>query len=260
MAHAEKLTLSASLEDYLEAIYRIVAEKQVARAKDVGRRLKVGRSSVTGALHALADRQLIHYAPYDLVTLTDRGRAVAEGVARRHEVLGDFFVSVLAVDPAEADAAACKLEHAVSENVLSRLLEFIDFVDRCPRGGTHWIEGFKRSCHTDKRPGHCETCLARAVNGVQAKHRKETHMDPSGEKKAGATLADLKPGGKATILTIGGAAGGIRRRLLDMGVTAGTRVEVERVAPLGDPIEVKIKGYHLTLRKEEAARIHVERT
>jgi len=44
-----------------------------------------------------------------------------------------------------------------------------------------------------------------------------------------------------------------------MGVTAGTRVEVERVAPLGDPIEVKIKGYHLTLRKEEAARIHVER-
>jgi DtxR family Mn-dependent transcriptional regulator len=48
-------------------------------------------------------------------------------------------VSVLAVDPAEADAAACKLEHAVSENVLSRLLEFIDFVDRCPRGGTHWI-------------------------------------------------------------------------------------------------------------------------
>jgi DtxR family Mn-dependent transcriptional regulator len=44
-----------------------------------------------------------------------------------------------------------------------------------------------------------------------------------------------------------------------MGVTAGTRVEVERVAPLGDPIEVKIKGYHLTLRKEEAARIQVER-
>ncbi len=85
-------------------------------------------------------------------------------------------------------------------------------------------------------------------------------MDTSGEKKAGATLADLKPGGKATILTIGGAAGGIRRRLLDMGVTAGTRVEVERVAPLGDPIEVKIKGYHLTLRKEEAARIHVERS
>jgi DtxR family Mn-dependent transcriptional regulator len=259
MAHAATLHLSASLEDYLEAIYRIVAEKQVARAKDVGRRLKVGRSSVTGALHALADRELIHYAPYDLVTLTDRGREVAEGVARRHEVLGDFFANVLAVDPAEADAAACKLEHAVSENVLGRLLDFIDFVDRCPRGGLHWIEGFRRSCHTDKRPGHCEACLSRALDRVQSKQRKEQHMEYGGTQKAGATLADLKPGGKATILTIAGAAGGIRRRLLDMGVTAGTRVEVERVAPLGDPIEVKIKGYHLTLRKEEAARIQVER-
>jgi DtxR family Mn-dependent transcriptional regulator len=259
MAHAAPLNLSASLEDYLEAIYRIVAEKQVARARDVSRRLGVGRSSVTGALHALADRELIHYAPYDLVTLTDRGREVAEGVARRHEVIGDFFVSVLAVDPAEADAAACKLEHAVSENVLGRLLDFIDFVDRCPRGGARWIEGFKQACHTDKRPGHCETCLAGALNQVTAKQRKETHMEQSGAKGAGATLADLKPGSKATILAIAGAAGGIRRRLLDMGVTAGTRVEVERVAPLGDPIEVKIKGYHLTLRKEEAARIQVER-
>jgi len=43
-----------------------------------------------------------------------------------------------------------------------------------------------------------------------------------------------------------------------MGLVAGTEVEVERVAPLGDPIEVKVKGYHLTLRKEEAANIQVE--
>ena len=71
------------------------------------------------------------------------------------------------------------------------------------------------------------------------------------------TLASFKPGHKAAILRISGG-GSIRRRLLDMGATAGTIVEVERVAPLGDPIEVKIKGYHLTLRKEEAQRILVE--
>jgi len=77
------------------------------------------------------------------------------------------------------------------------------------------------------------------------------------QDKPETTLASLKPGGKASIVKIAGG-GSVRRRLLDMGAVAGTVVEVERVAPLGDPIEVKIKGYHLTLRKEEAERITVE--
>ena len=70
-------------------------------------------------------------------------------------------------------------------------------------------------------------------------------------------LSEMKPNEKGTILKVG-AGGAIRRRILDMGVVAGSEVEVERVAPLGDPIELKIKGYHLSLRKEEAARIQIE--
>ena len=70
-------------------------------------------------------------------------------------------------------------------------------------------------------------------------------------------LSDLKPKQKGTISKVGGS-GNIRRRILDMGVVPQTMVEVERVAPLGDPIEVKIKGYHLSLRKGEAASIQVE--
>ena len=70
-------------------------------------------------------------------------------------------------------------------------------------------------------------------------------------------LKELKPGEKGKIIKVGGG-GSIRRRLLDMGVVSGSEIEVERVAPLGDPIEVKIKGYHLTLRKEEAGSIQVE--
>ena len=74
---------------------------------------------------------------------------------------------------------------------------------------------------------------------------------------ANKPLKDLKPGEKGRIVRTGGS-GRIHRRLLDMGLVSGSEVEVERVAPLGDPIEVKIKGYHLTLRKEEAANIQVE--
>jgi len=74
---------------------------------------------------------------------------------------------------------------------------------------------------------------------------------------ASKCLHELKPGEKGRIVKVAGA-GGVHRRLLDMGLVSGSEVEVERVAPLGDPIEIKIKGYHLSLRKEEASNIQVE--
>lgn len=70
-------------------------------------------------------------------------------------------------------------------------------------------------------------------------------------------LNELNPKEKGKIIKVGGR-GSIRQRFIDMGLVSGSEVEVERVAPLGDPIEVRIKGYHLTLRKEEAANIKVE--
>ena len=74
---------------------------------------------------------------------------------------------------------------------------------------------------------------------------------------ASRPLSEMEPKAKGTIVKVGGR-GAIRRRLLDMGVVADSEVEVERVAPLGDPIAVKIKGYCLSLRKEEAVKVQVE--
>ncbi len=70
------------------------------------------------------------------------------------------------------------------------------------------------------------------------------------------TLKSLNPGESATILMIKGK-GPIRRRLMDMGVVRGSEVFVEKIAPLGDPIEIKVKDYSLTLRKEDAEKILV---
>jgi ferrous iron transport protein A len=71
------------------------------------------------------------------------------------------------------------------------------------------------------------------------------------------TLSELEPQEKGRIVKVGGRRG-IRRRLLDMGVVAGAEVEVQRVAPLGDPVEIRVKGYDLALRLEEASSIRVE--
>ncbi len=70
-------------------------------------------------------------------------------------------------------------------------------------------------------------------------------------------LAKLKPGEKGTITAIG-SIGPLKRRLMDMGVLVGVEVKVLKVAPMGDPIEVSIKSYNLSLRKNEAEGIAVE--
>jgi len=73
----------------------------------------------------------------------------------------------------------------------------------------------------------------------------------------GMTLVDLEEGQEAKIVKIGGG-GAIRQRLLDMGVTRGAPIRVERRAPLGDPIEITVKGYYLAIRQEEARHIQVD--
>jgi DtxR family transcriptional regulator, Mn-dependent transcriptional regulator len=157
---SESNQLSASLEDYLEAIYHIVAKKQAARAKDIADKLQVKSSSVTGALRALAERKLVNYAPYDLITLTPHGQEIARDVIRRHEVLLEFFTKVLAIDGKEADESACLMEHAIQPNILERFIKFLEFMDTCPRMKIKWISG-EGGYHCDTEPNrtNCEKCI-----------------------------------------------------------------------------------------------------
>ena len=70
------------------------------------------------------------------------------------------------------------------------------------------------------------------------------------------TLRELKPGQEDKVTGIG-EKGPVRRRIMDMGVTPGAMIKVIKVAPLGDPIEVNIRGYELSLRKNEAEQIEI---
>ena len=71
------------------------------------------------------------------------------------------------------------------------------------------------------------------------------------------TLADIQPGNGGTITAVGGE-GALRRRLLDMGLTPKTHVEVRKRAPMGDPIELFLRGYALTIRLDDAAKIELK--
>ncbi|HSV99994.1 MAG TPA: metal-dependent transcriptional regulator [Sedimentisphaerales bacterium] len=223
-------TLSASLEDYLEVILWAVAANGAARVRDIANRLHVQASSVTAALQVLAQRQLVHYKPYEAVTLTAEGFEEAARVIQRHHVLREFFTEVLGVDVEAAEEGACRLEHEISGDIARRLAGFMEYAKAMPQSD--------------------RAALSKSI---------ERSMGGSAEADSPvgrSTVADMKPGRQAVIVRIG-SHGELARRLADMGLGRGALVEVEAVAPLGDPIRIRIRGYRLALRKAEARSIAV---
>lgn len=85
---------------------------------------------------------------------------------------------------------------------------------------------------------------------------KKLDVVPKGSSKSSLPLSELAIGDSSYIEAIH-ADGALKRRLMDMGLTKNTNVQLQKVAPLGDPLEIKLRGYDLTLRKSEASLISV---
>lgn len=243
--------LSQSMEDYLEAIYQLQRQRAAVHVKDIAERVGVRPPSVSAALDGLRERGLIAHEPYGTVTLTDQGRRTAEFLMRRHQALTTLLRDILGLEGDEAEAEACEIEHAMSPRTLARLLALIDFVERCPRGGEEWLGHLAGRWEDTPCDHDCARCIAE----IAAPEHNPFEARRGGERAT--TLDRLAPGQRGRVLRLGGDPA-IRRRIMDMGVTPGAEVEVERLAPLGDPLEIEVRGYHLSLRKREAAQIDVE--
>ncbi len=126
--------LTASLEDYIEAIYEIIEEKKGVKAVDVAKRLDVKRSSVTEALKNLSSKGLVNYGRYEVISLTDDGKKAAKRVIEKHKILYNFLTNVLNINPQEASENACRMEHVISDNVLNSLADFINTPNKDLKG------------------------------------------------------------------------------------------------------------------------------
>jgi DtxR family transcriptional regulator, Mn-dependent transcriptional regulator len=122
--------ISASLEDYIMVIYETIEEKQGVKAVDISRRLGVGRSSVTDALKSLAQKGLINYNPYDVISLTSKGEKIAIDVVEKHKILHDFFENVLTLSKEEAAKNACGMSHAISQEAFDKFVQFISKAEK----------------------------------------------------------------------------------------------------------------------------------
>lgn len=108
--------------------------------------------------------------------------------------------------------------------------------------------------------GHDSVILLRSSRiGIdQAILEKIFVEEPDEVKTTWLSLDGLKVGETANVVNVHGT-GAVRRRLLDMGLTRGTNLAVVKLAPFGDPVEIRVRGYELTLRKDEAALVLVEK-
>lgn len=144
---AENANLSSSLEDYLEAIFNLAKDSNIARSKDIAKSLRVTRASVTGALRVLKKKGLANYKPYDYVTLTESGRTAAAQIAEKHKILESFFIDFLGIEPKTAQQAACKAEHALGPGIITKLLCFIEFVSHNSENGCDLADQFQNFCN-----------------------------------------------------------------------------------------------------------------
>jgi len=156
----EKMELSENMENYLEAILDLEKTNKVARAKDIAERLDLQKGSVSGALKVLKEKALIDYEPYSFITLTPKGKKIAESIARRHQVLHDFLLNVLQIDSEKAENTACRMEHTIDEETLERLIVFIKYINSCPRAEGGLLDSFIHYLKTNRlNRQKCDRCI-----------------------------------------------------------------------------------------------------
>jgi len=161
----EKLT--PTLEDYLRAIYRIERKQKAARPKDISRAQDVASSTVTAALQSLAEREMVNYEPYELITLTEKGRKEAERLTIRHHIVRNFLVEILGLEPQQAKTTTCDMEHAVSRQALERFVCFLAFIQRHTAARVNWLDAFRRFIQEGVDGQTCKQCVKEYMNALR---------------------------------------------------------------------------------------------
>ncbi|NMA94833.1 MAG: metal-dependent transcriptional regulator [Clostridiales bacterium] len=121
-----KVTITPSLQDYLEAILNLSEDSKKVRITDIATELDVAKSSVHQAVTQLEKAKLVVHERYGPLELTDKGRKEALKVRDKHDILVKFFTQVLGVDYKTADNDACLIEHVISQITIEKLTKFFE--------------------------------------------------------------------------------------------------------------------------------------
>jgi len=223
MSVAEEV--SSTIEEYLEAIYKLQERDGAAKTTELAKQLKVALGTITNTIESMEKQSLVVHQPYKGVKLTAKGRKIALDVVRRHRLSERLLVDILRVEWGKAHDAACKLEHVFADKELSRPLE--------------------------KALGHPKTCPH--GNPIPSESGKMV------EEQSEALVA-LNAGEKGTIVKVTDEREEILNYLGKLGLVPSALVEVEDKAPFNGPIMVKVGGANYALGQNVASMIWVKRS
>jgi DtxR family Mn-dependent transcriptional regulator len=233
--------MQKSTEDYLKVIYALSRNGDLVSTTDISHKLDVAPASVTEMLQKLAKKGYVEYAAYHGTKLTSNGRQIAEKTARKHRLLERFLHDLLKLDDAKVHEQACEMEHALSDEAEESLCRFLKHPDTCPDDGN-----IIPACDLPFKT--CEECIETHKKGLEEVGKRQQNL---------ISICNLKTGTQAKISFIRGEHR-VLQRLLDMGLTPGTSIKVERVAPLKGPVEVCVRGSKVALGQDIAANVFVE--
>ena len=220
---AEEIKVSGQAEEYLEAIYRLEKKMGSAKTMDLARQLKVVPGSITNTIERLERRGLVIHEPYKGVKLTEKGQKLALNVLRRHRLAERLLTDILQMKWSNAHETACKLEHAISEDMIKPLEKALKHPQTCPHG--------------NPIPTKCGVIL-----------EKETEP-----------LTGLKTGDSATIVKITEERHDLLQRLDTLGLKPGETVRIKEKTPIEGLIVVRVGRADHTLSHDLASVIRVRK-
>lgn len=233
--------MQKSTQDYLKAVYSISKNGEIVTNNDIAQKLDVAPASVTEMLKKLSDEGYIKYSPYHGSALTEKGVKEAQKITRKHRLLESFLSNVLHIGKDKVHLEACRMEHALSDEAEESLCRFLKHPDTCPDDG-------KTIPACDLPFSSCEECIQLHQKGLEQVGRRDKNL---------TSIRDLKDGKYGKISFIRGEHK-VLQRLLDMGLTPGTRIRVVKVAPMDGPVEVAVRGSKLALGQDIACNVFVE--
>ena len=232
--------MSISSEEYLEALYNLSHDGAAVSTSDISKRLDIAPASVTEMFKKLADNGYVNYSPYQGVTLTPKGFEIAEKMTRKHRLLERFLHDVLHIGNDKVHKEACAMEHALSDETERALCQTLQAPDKCPDD-----EKIIPPCNLSF--SSCEECQKWGESSLEKVGKRKQNVFP---------MSTLKENQKGTVAFIRGD-NKVLRRLLDMGLTPGTNITVNRIAPLNGPMEIAVRGSKLALGDEIVCNVFV---
>jgi DtxR family Mn-dependent transcriptional regulator len=233
--------MSASTEEYLEALYTLTQDGKTASTSDISKRVGVAPASVTEMLKKLANQDYVEYSPYRGVTLTQRGFEIAEKMTRKHRLLERFLHDTLKIGNDRVHKEACDMEHVLSDEAERALCQTLNSPAKCPDDGQ-----VIPACNFGF--SNCAECQKSGSDSLDTVARRKTNV---------VSVSTLKEKQEGTVSFIRGD-NKVLRRLLDMGLTQGTRIKVSRIAPLKGPVEIEVRGSKLALGEEIICNVFVD--